>query len=191
MEPLEHENLDALLAASRSGDSATVASGWRRLTPDEQEAVLFRLLALHAEAGPETFEMDGRPGRQIAGSEDTAAMAAVAETEAIPKIVDDLRGLSGSEGDDRLDVSEQVAVSSDLAGYRSRWLRRWKVSALVAAWAVTTVFAFTADTSAFGPMEWAVAMFGTVVVGGALVGTLLNFVVAAIATRPPAPSANT
>jgi hypothetical protein len=64
--------------------------------------------------------------------------------------------------------------------YRSRWRQRWKWSVLVAAWAVTTFFAFTAETSTFGPMGWVVALFGTVVLGGLFVGTLANFVVAAI-----------
>ncbi len=118
-------------------------------------------------------------------SDETTAMAVVEETELIPKLVEDLRGLSGSERDDRT-LLEQPAVPNE---YWSRWLRRWKISAVVAAWAVTTVFAFTADTSTFGAMEWVVAMLGTVGLGGALVGTLLNFAVAAISAPARGPTA--
>lgn len=183
MEHSEHQNLNSLLTASRNGDAVSVANVWRQLTPDEQEGVLFRLLAMQAEAGFETVETDARPDLPIDDLGDTAAMAAVEQTELVPKIVEDLQGLTHSEGDDQPVFSGPPAVSNEFAAYRSRWLRRWKISALVAAWAVTTVFAFTADTSTFGPMEWVVAIFGTVVVGGALVGTLVNFAVAAISTR--------
>ena len=72
-----------------------------------------------------------------------------------------------------------------LTEYQSRWRRRWKWSVAVAAWAVTTIFAFTGDVSSFGPNEWVVTILATVVGGGLLVGTLLNFAVAAIRTRDP------
>lgn len=190
MEPSEHRKLNSLLAASRTGDTASVANVWRELTPDEQESVLFRLLAMHTETGSETAEPHRRPDLPIDALEDTAAMAAVEQTALIPKQVEDLRGLTGSQGDEQPDFSEPHAPPNEFSDYRSRWFRRWKFSALVAAWAVTTVFAFTADTSTYGPNEWVVALFCTVVIGGASVGTLLNFAVAAISTRTQGPTGN-
>ena len=187
MEPSEDRHLNAVLKAWRGGTAASVADVWRQLAPNEQEAVLFRLLATHAEAGSETVEPEAGPDLPVGDLDATAAMAVVEETEVIPKLVEDLRGLTGAEGDDQAVRVEQPAVPNE---YWSRWLRRWKISALVAAWVVTTVFAFTANTSTFGPMEWVVAVFGTVVLGGAFVGTLVNFAVAAISTRADGPTAN-
>jgi hypothetical protein len=185
----KEQSLSALLTASRNRDADSVASIWRELTPAEQESVLFTLLAhtdAHSEAVP--VEPDERPDPLMHGLGDTAAMEAVAEqTELIPKAVEDLRGLTGSERDETEAPQASTAAVNEPTEYWSRWLQRWKWSALVAAWAVTTIFAFTWDTSAFGPMEWVVAIFGTVVGGGVLVGTLLNFAVAAIPTQHQAP----
>ena len=202
MGPSEHVNLNALLAASRSGDAASVASNWRQLTPSEQENVLLTLLGMQLDAPSEALavaseESPDPPERHVAETQaleavaseespdpperhaaETQALEAVEQTELIPKLVEDLRGLTHSEGEEAV-LLEQPAPSE----YWSRWGRRWKISALVAAWAVTTVFAFTVNTSTFGPMEWVVALFGTVVLGGALVGTLVNFAVASISTR--------
>jgi hypothetical protein len=119
--------------------------------------------------------------------DETAALEPVEQTVLTPKLVEDLRGLSGSENDRPSTFRESAAVPDDPTGYRFRWRRRWKWSMLVAAWAVTTTFAFTANVSTFGPMEWFVAIFASVVGGGLLFGTLLNFAVAAIPTHARAP----
>ena len=210
MESSANVNLDALLAASRSGEAASVASNWRQLTPVEQENVLFTLLGMQAdvmsegavvasEESPDPPERDAAETQAmeaVASEEspdpaerpaaETEALDVVEQTELIPKHVEDLRGLTGSEGDEAVFLEKPAAPSQ----YWSRWRRRWKISALVAAWAVTTVFAFTVDTSRFAPMEWVVALFGTVVLGGALVGTLVNFAVASILTRAQEPTAD-
>lgn len=184
----EEEKITALRAASRDADTATVARIWRELTPREQEDVLFALLGM--KTGVTTEVTTAEPGEPAdlamdPGAE-TAPMEAVEQTVMTPRLVEDLRGLSGSQNDRPDDSQETSAAPSGLTSYRSRWLQRWKWSMLVAAWAVTTIFAFTANVSAFGPMEWFVAIFASVVGGGLLVGTLLNFAVAAIPMPPPA-----
>lgn len=169
--------MNALLTAAQNGDTEEVSRIWRELPPGEQESVLLTLLQTQVgtasdEASPESDEgLDPSLG-------DTAAMDRVEQTDLIPEGLEELRGLTVSEGGDDAALAGKP-VQNERA-YWSRWRRRWRLSALVAAWAVTTVFAFTADTSTFGPMEWLVALFGTVVGGGVLVGTLVNFAVAAI-----------
>ena len=191
------EKLIALQDASRAADGDSVARIWRELTPHEQEDVVFLLLGVEPDVPsegkpPEPPEPDEQPDVAARSTDETAPLEAVtaAPVEAVeqtvvsPKLVEDLRGLSGSENDPPGALDEAPAGPSGPDGYRSRWLRRWKWSMVVAAWAVTTTFAFTANVSTFGPMEWFVAIFGSVVGGGLLVGTLLNFAVAAI--PPPA-----
>ncbi|HJR90281.1 MAG TPA: hypothetical protein VJ782_09020 [Aeromicrobium sp.] len=175
--PSEELPVNALLTAAQNGDTEEVSRIWRELPPGEQESVLLTLLQTQVgtasdEASPESDEgLDPSLG-------DTAAMDRVEQTDLIPEGLEELRGLTVSEGGDDAALAGKP-VQNERA-YWSRWRRRWRLSALVAAWAVTTVFAFTADTSTFGPMEWLVALFGTVVGGGVLVGTLVNFAVAAI-----------
>lgn len=179
---VKQQSLDALLAASRDADSASAISMWRGWTADEQEEILLQLLGLHHAAGWEVADDEPAMDSSLGDPEETAAMAPVAQTELVPKIVDDLRGLTASDGDSPV-ADDEPPLPIGPSAYWSRWLRRWKISAVVAAWAVTTAFAFTTETSSFGPQEWMVALFGTVVLGGGLVGTLANFAVAAIPTQ--------
>lgn len=190
MDPVEDQRLTALLTASRAKDAESVVAIWRELTPVEQEGVVFALLGMpvDAESGPSSVQPDDRPEPPLHAVEDTAAMDGLGQTELIPKGVEDLRSLTRSEENVHESATEPPSVSGQSAGYWSRWLASWKWCALVAAWAVTTTFAFTADVSAFGPMEWVVAISGTVLGGGLLVGTLISFVVATISGRPHGPS---
>ena len=184
----EDGKLSALWAASRDADVAAVARIWRELTPHEQEDVVFTLLGVQSGVSSEVMAPESDEAADLATSRgaETAALEPIEQTVLTPKIVEDLQGLSGAENDRPNDVQASPAGPSGLADYRSRWLRRWKWSMLVAAWAVTTIFAFTANVSAFGPMEWFVALFASVVGGGLLVGTLINFAVAAIPPLAPA-----
>lgn len=192
MTPSDEHSLDALLRASRDGDAASVANIWRGLTPEEQEDLLFTLLKMHhgGLSGVPLLEPDDHAGPAAespvpiaADSPDTAATQGVDRTELIPKAVEDLRSLTASEREAEVTYSGLPATAGQQSGYWSRWRQRWKVSALVAAWAVTTAFLFTADTSTFGPREWVVAILATVVGGGILGGTLVGLVVAAIPAR--------
>ncbi|MFL6090275.1 MAG: hypothetical protein ACJ71Z_09055 [Aeromicrobium sp.] len=193
MTPSEADrSLDALLRASRNGDAASVSNIWRGLTPEEQEDLLFTLLEMRhgGLSGVALLEPDDRadptaesPAVVAEHVADTAAMPRVDRTELIPKAVEDLRGLTGSERDLEVTYSGWPATASQQTGYWYRWRQRWRVSALAAAWAVTTAFLFTADTSTFGPGEWVVTILATVVGGGVLGGTLVDLVVAAIPTR--------
>lgn len=189
MESSERQNLSELLAASRNGNPAAVTDIWRTLTPAEQEGVLVTLLAMQPAADSEATSVE--PAESVlvlAGDlDDTAAMAPVEQTELVPQGVEELRALTRSETDGEPTSSQQPVMPMDLSEYWSRWRQRWKWSVVVAGWAVTTIFAFTGDTSAFGPMEWVVAIFATAVGGGVLVGTLVNLAVAAISTRPDRP----
>lgn len=181
------DKLIQLRAASRDADAAAVASLWRELTPREQEDVVFTLLGMPNQDPAETTTAEPveqtDPG--MPRVDETAALDALEQTVMTPKLVEDLRGLSGSENDPS-EFHEGPADPQGPTSYRSRWLQRWKWSMLVGAWAVTTIFAFTANVSTFGPMEWFVALFASVVGGGLLVGTLLNFAVAAIPTQASA-----
>ena len=213
MKRSEEESLTALQAASRNRDTGSVADIWRELTSVEQENILLTLLgmqsgttsegaAVASDESPDPPERradetvlvavasDGSPDSPEGRAGETAALEVVEQTELIPMQVEDLRGLTGSENDHVNDPQAGRAEPTKITEYRSRWLQRWKWSVLVAAWAVTTFFAFTADTSTFGPMGWVVAIFGTVVLGGLFVGTLANFVVAAVPTRAQEPTAN-
>jgi hypothetical protein len=165
------------------------AERWRELGPDEQESVVLALLGLEPVApapeapAPEAPAEVTAPVEPVEDAlEDTAAIQPVGQTELIPKVVEDLRGLTATAGSFDEGAEDVAAVNPD--DYWSRWRRRWKISAVVAAWAVTTVFAFTADTSTYGPTEWVVSLIGTVFLGGAAVGTLLNFVAAVPELRP-------
>jgi hypothetical protein len=190
MEPSERQNLSELLAASRNGNPDAVTGIWRKLTPVEQERVLVTLLAKQTVADSEakTFETAESLDVLTSDPDDTAAMAPVEQTELVPQGVEELRALTRSESDGEPTSSEQPVVPMELTEYWSRWRQRWKWSVLVAGWAVTTIFAFTGDTSAFGPAEWVVAILTTAVGGGVLVGTLVSFAIAAISTRPDLPS---
>lgn len=214
MKPSEEQSLTALMAASRNGDANSVADIWRELTPVEKEKVLFTLLGMQADVTSaaaavasdespdpperssdettvlEAVASDESPDPPERGPDETTALEPVEQTEVVSKQVEDLRGLTGTENDHVNDPQGGRAVPTEMTQYRSRWRQRWKWSALVAAWAVTTAFAFTAETSTYGPMEWFVAILGTVVLGGLFVGTLANFVVAAIPTRAQGPTAN-
>jgi hypothetical protein len=189
VKPSEEQSLTALMAASRNSDADSVASIWRELTLVEQENILFTLLGMHTDVSSEgvavaSGEVADAPERRTT---ETEALAAVEQTEQIPNLVDDLRGLTGTANDHLNDPQDERAAPAETTEYWSRWLQRWKWSVLVAAWAVTTFFAFTAETSTFGPMGWVVALFGTVVLGGLFVGTLANFVVAAIPAQAQGP----
>ena len=178
MVPAEQQSLAELVEASEREDASAVARVWRRLTPAEQEDVVFGLLAMHTAASSGAVGLHDGGDLPIDDQADTVAMAPAANTELIPKVVADLRDLTASEGDDEPPERPTAAVGP--TEYWSRWLRRWKLSALVSAWAMTTTFAFTTETAAFGPTEWLVALLGTIVLGGGLVGTLANFAVAAL-----------
>jgi hypothetical protein len=192
MKPSEEQSMTALLTASRNGDAGSVANIWRELTPVQQENVMFTLLGMHSDVTSEGVAVasDARPNPPERSSDETAALEVVEQTELIPKHVEDLQGLTGTEDDHISDPQAGRAVPTQMTEYRSRWRQRWKWSVLVAAWAVTTFFAFTAETSTFGPMGWVVALFSTVLLGGLFVGTLANFVVAAIPTRSKGPTPN-
>lgn len=183
----DEQKLAALLAASRDRDAASVTSIWRDMTLAEQEGVIVTLLAMQTRAHSEVIpaEPEQRSDVLTDALGDTAAMAQVEQTEPIPKDVGDLQNLTGSESEDEAALAVRAPGPTEPTEYWSRWLRRWKWSVLVAAWAVTTILAFTGDFSAFGPMDWVVAISATAVGGGVLVGTLVNFAVAAIPTRPP------
>lgn len=161
------QKIAALMAASHSDDADAAISTWREMSVPEQEDALLLLLAHvddHLEPTAVHDEIDGedRP------------------TELVPVSVDVLHELSASSEAPEEDPGRPHTPRIDVAAYRSRWLRRWKWSALVAAWAVTTTFAFTGNVANFGPAEWIVSILMTVAGGGLLVGTLLNFAVAAI-----------
>jgi hypothetical protein len=178
----EPRDIDALLNglrdAAAEGDAGDVAGRWRSLGSDEQEGVVLALLGLDpATVSPESpAEATAPIEPATVALEATAGIQPVGDTELIPKVVEDLRGLTATS--DRFDEGAEEVPAADPDNYWSRWRRRWKISAVVAAWAVTTVFAFTAETSTYGPMEWVVSLIGTVVLGGAAVGTLLNFAAA-------------
>ena len=106
------------------------------------------------------------------------------ETELIPKSVEDLRGLTGSDNDtDGGGQAPDVRMGS--SEYWAQWRHRWKWSVLVTVWAMATVFAFNGAFDSFGPMEWVVGTFMSVVGSGLLVGTVINFAVAAFARPTP------
>lgn len=106
------------------------------------------------------------------------------ETELIPKSVEDLRGLTGSDNDtDGGGQAPDVRMGS--REYWAQWRHRWKWSVLVTVWAMATVFAFNGAFDSFGPMEWVVGTFMSVVGSGLLVGTVINFAVAALSRPTP------
>lgn len=157
------------------------------MSNQEQEDVLAQLLARLEDPVEATAPLPstGRSEHhtRVQGDLDEAAPAAAGETELVPVSVDILHELSAASNDVDEGPHELLPASFDVAAYRSRWLQRWKWSALAAAWGSMTVFAFTGDVSGFGPTEWIVATLMNVVGGGLLVGTLLNFAVAAIPTQ--------
>ena len=184
----EARNLAALLKANRTKDVGAAASLWRDMTVAEQEAVLFKLLGMVEEEADLSPGLTSEPAAPEAEETELIPNPVTVpdETEMIPKGVEELRALTAS--DDHLEEgasAEPPLMPPALTEYQSRWRRRWKWSVAVAAWAVTTIFAFTGDVSSFGPSEWVVTILATVVGGGLLVGTLLNFAVAAITTRDP------
>jgi hypothetical protein len=188
MSTSEEQKLTALLAASRSRDAETVASIWREMTADEQESVVLALLGMQTDLTSAGITVDpeeraGLLSDRLGEGDATALVLESVEsgaTELIPKPVEDLRSLTGSENEEVDQSLDDRALAEDPATYRARWVQRWKGSALASALAVTMLFVFTGDVSSFGPMEWVVAFVATVAGGGLLVGTLVNFVVAAI-----------
>jgi len=178
----EEQKLTALLAASRSRDAETTASIWREMTPSEQEGVVLALLGMQTDLTSAGITVD--PADRAGLLSDRLSAGATRQepevTELIPKSVEDLRSLTGSENEEVGRSFDEYALAQDSATYRARWVQRWKGSALASALAVTMLFVFTGDVSSFGPMEWVVAIVATVAGGGLLVGTLVNFAVAAI-----------
>ena len=175
---------------------------WRELASVEQEAVALTLLGMQTDAksGGSAGDAEQRPRQKpdvtqlvtpveadraqvvpTPAEADATQVVMAAEpgaTELIPKSIDDLRGLTGSEIDEGGGPRESGVLTD--GSYWSRWRLRWRRSALSSALAVTILFALTGEVSSYGPMEWAVAIFATLIGGGLLVGTLVNFVVAAI-----------
>lgn len=189
MDRSNEQKFAALLAAVENRDAESITEMWRGMTALEQEAVVFRLLGVPeaptdrpAESTHAYLDDPHEPDRFPAGDE-TAIQAD--QTELIPKSVDDLRGLTGSDADDAPGTHEVAAVRFGSTEYWSRWRQRWKWSVLVTVWAMATVFAFSGAFDAFGPMEWVVGILASVVCSGLLIGTLANFVVAVIAPTTP------
>ncbi len=170
--------LAALLTAARSRDTDSALSIWRDMSKQEQEGVLVHLLALRAETSAGRAQDDTRVQDRL-----DEPPAAVGQTELVPVSVEILHQLSASSDDVDDGPQELLPAKFDMTAYRARWRQRWRWSALVAAWGSMTIFAFTGDVSGFGPTEWIVATLMNVVGGGLLVGTLLNFAVAAIPMR--------
>lgn len=191
MELSNDQKFAVLLAAAENRDAASITEMWRGMTPLEQEAVVFSLLGVQvaaADAPTEEMTADTEDHRELGSSQmgDETAIQ-VDETELIPKSVDDLRGLTRSDNDEAAGTQEVPAVRLGSAEYWSHWRRRWKWSVLVAVWAMATVFAFNGAFDSFGPMEWLVGILASVFLSGLLIGTLVNFVVAAIPPPTPKP----
>ena len=112
----------------------------------------------------------------------------VAETELIPKTVEDLRGLTRSDNDQVEAAAEGTPdLWIDLNEYWPRWRNRWKWSVVVAVWATATLFAFNGAFDSFGPQEWVVGILISVIGSGVFIGTLANFAVALIPRTTPKP----
>jgi hypothetical protein len=183
MSTSEEQNLTALLAASRNRDGEAVTSIWREMTPGEQEGVVLALLGMQTDLTSAGITVDPEERAGLLSDrlgEGAPVPVESGRTELIPKSVADLRGLTGFETDEVGGSPVDEVPAQDFGSYRTRWIQRWKRSALASALAVTILFAFTGDVSSFGPKEWAVAIVATVAGGGLLVGTLVNFAVAAI-----------
>jgi hypothetical protein len=183
MEPSEEQKLRALLAAAENRDVASTTKIWRGMTPTEQEGVLFTLLDIQAGQADRTEPIDVRLEslqeiglRQL---DDEPAIQAD-QTQLIPKGVEDLRGLTALDNEDANSPAEAPALPIGSRDYWSRWRQRWKWSVLVAVWAMATIFAFNGAFDSFGPREWAVSIFGSVILSGLLIGTLLDFLAAMI-----------
>ena len=164
MDTSEEQKLADLMNAAQGGGVASATTVWRAMTSRDQEVVVLKLLGVH----------DPHP-QQV-----TQEIAVQAEqTEVIPKSVDDLRRLTGPDGEAGV---ERAAPDARLGSpeYWAQWRRRWKWSVLVTAWAMATVFAFDGAFDSFGPEEWAVGILGSIVFSALLVGTLINFAVALI-----------
>jgi len=177
MEPSEEQgqNLTAILAAAENDDVASATEIWRGMNPTEQEGVLLALLGLPGEQADRTESLGF--GLDHLGEE--AAMHAD-QTELIPKGVEDLRRLTASDNEDADRPAEAPALPIGSHDFWSRWRQRWKWSVLVAVWAMATIFAFNGAFDSFGPREWAVSIFGSVILSGLLIGTLLDFLAALI-----------
>lgn len=190
MEPSEEQTLTALLAAAENGDLASTTSIWRGMTSIQQEEVLFKLLGM-----PEG--QTGRTEPMVADTEvhqefdlsqlDEQPVIQADETELIPKSVEDLRGLTGSDNDDADGAQEAADMPIGSTEYWAQWSQRWKWSVLVAVWAMATIFAFNGKFDSFGPAEWVVGTFASVILSGLLIGTMANFAVALIPRPAPKP----
>jgi len=172
----------SLRSAAKSRDADLALAIWRDMSEREQEDMVVHLLALRDRQAPATAELisEGRvePDDIHGGIGDGPTKAG--QTELVPVSIDILHELSASNDDFGEGPRAPQSLSVGMTEYRARWRQRWKWSALVAAWATTTIFAFTGETTNFGPAEWTVSILMTVVGGGLLVGTLINLAVAAI-----------
>jgi hypothetical protein len=181
MDPSEEQgpNLTALLAAAENADVASTTEIWRGMNPMEQEGVLLTLLGLPGEQADQTVSI----GLGLDHVGEKAAVQAD-QTELIPKAVEDLRGLTASDNDAGGAV-ERPAMAIGSTDYWARWRQRWKWSVLVTVWAMATIFAFNGKFDSFGPMEWVVSTFVSVILSGLLIGTVADFLVALIPRTSP------
>ena len=188
MEPSGEQTLTALLAAAENGDVASTTKIWRGMTSIQQEEVLFELLGM-PEGQTDRTEPTGAETevhQEFGLSQlDEQTVIQADETELIPKSVEDLRGLTGSDNDDADDAQEAPDMPIGSTDYWSQWRQRWKWSVVVAVWAMATIFAFNGKFDSFGPAEWVVGTFASVIFSGLLIGTMANFAVALISRPAP------
>lgn len=190
MERSEEQNVTALLAAAENRDLASTTKIWRGMTPVEQEDVLFTLLGMTEGQTDRTEPMSAVPeDHRESGLPEVNEQAAIEaeQTELIPKSVEDLRGLTGSANGAADGAHESPDMQIGSTEYWSQWRQRWKWSVLVAVWAMATIFAFNGKFDSFGPAEWVVATFASVIFSGLLIGTMANFAVALIPRPSPKP----
>lgn len=175
----------ALLRAAKTGGLRAATEVWLAMTEPAKEAAVANLVAMlddESEVGAGVAvavgsqQRDGEQSREeIFDSPDP--------TEQIPKIVEDLRGLTGSETDQVDGPLVQPEPTFDSTAYWSRWRRRWKWSVLVALWVMASISAFNGGFDSFGLTEWMASMLMSVVGSGLLIGTLANFAIAALPSR--------
>jgi hypothetical protein len=188
MELSAQQNLTALRAAVENGDVASTTRIWRGMTSAEQEGILLTLLGMPEGQADRTEPMSSVPeDDQESGLPEVDEQTAIEaeQTELIPKPFEDLRGLTGSGNGAADGARESPDTPIGSTEYWSQWRQRWKWSVLVAVWAMATIFAFNGKFDAFGPAEWVVGTFASVIFSGLLIGTMANFAVALI--PPPAP----
>lgn len=188
MEPSEEQNLKALVSAAESRDVAAALKIWHGMTSVEQEGVLFALLGVPERQSERTEPLAAVPQdeqKSGLGELDEQVAVEAEQTELIPESVDALRGLTGLDSDATDGVRAAADVRIGSTEYWSQWRQRWKWSVLVAVWAMATIFAFNGKFDSFGPAEWVVGTFGSVVFSGLLIGTMANFAVALIPRPTP------